>query len=459
MGFNEALLVRRRDELHDKNVRVRFIGRRDWRAPACAAPHGRDRRADAPQHRADPHDGVQLRRPGRDPRRRPAGGVRDARRQDHREAGARPPVRPRHARPRPGGAHVGEFRLSNFMLWELAYSELVFTDVLWPDFRREHLFDAIREYQSRDAASGACARASGAGRLSFYHDRGVVLRTHKLGARPTASSSCSPRARQGSGSGQGVRKTKSRFGGRLEPPCHVDLLVYEGREARHREPGRDHRPLPDRARRPRPARPGGVDARGRRPAGPGAPTQRPAVRHAGRRPTALAEQGAPLVVAGFFLKALALEGSGPTSGPASSAVRRGPWCRGRSRRAACAAAPTGRRPAVSACRRSRCSSRSSAAAWGRPQRTRPPVVSEVDHLATRRWSTSSSGGCARSLPSPHRLTPARVLGPIGCHQQLRQEGRRSERLPLLAASSQPSQCRPSADHTMYVPRAGSHCGL
>ena len=48
----------------------------------------------------------------------------------------------------------GEFRLSNFMLWELAYSELVFTDVLWPDFRREHLFDAIREYQSRERRFG-----------------------------------------------------------------------------------------------------------------------------------------------------------------------------------------------------------------------------------------------------------------------------------------------------------------
>ena len=34
----------------------------------------------------------------------------------------------------------GEYRISNFLLWELAYSELVFTDVLWPDFRREHLF-------------------------------------------------------------------------------------------------------------------------------------------------------------------------------------------------------------------------------------------------------------------------------------------------------------------------------
>lgn len=48
----------------------------------------------------------------------------------------------------------GEFRISNYLLWEIAYSELVFTDVLWPDFRREHLFDAVREYQDRDRRFG-----------------------------------------------------------------------------------------------------------------------------------------------------------------------------------------------------------------------------------------------------------------------------------------------------------------
>ena len=37
----------------------------------------------------------------------------------------------------------GEFRISNYLLWQLAYSELVFTDVLWPDFRRHHLAEAI----------------------------------------------------------------------------------------------------------------------------------------------------------------------------------------------------------------------------------------------------------------------------------------------------------------------------
>jgi len=48
----------------------------------------------------------------------------------------------------------GEYRVSNFLLWELAYSELVFTDVLWPDFDRERLFAAVREYQSRTRRFG-----------------------------------------------------------------------------------------------------------------------------------------------------------------------------------------------------------------------------------------------------------------------------------------------------------------
>jgi undecaprenyl diphosphate synthase len=43
----------------------------------------------------------------------------------------------------------GELRLSNFMLWQLAYSEFWFTDVYWPEFSEEHLFEAIREYQRR----------------------------------------------------------------------------------------------------------------------------------------------------------------------------------------------------------------------------------------------------------------------------------------------------------------------
>jgi undecaprenyl diphosphate synthase len=48
----------------------------------------------------------------------------------------------------------GEMRVSNFLLWQAAYAEFVFSDVLWPDFEREHLEAAIREYQNRDRRFG-----------------------------------------------------------------------------------------------------------------------------------------------------------------------------------------------------------------------------------------------------------------------------------------------------------------
>jgi undecaprenyl diphosphate synthase len=49
----------------------------------------------------------------------------------------------------------GEKRMSNFLLWQSAYAELVFVDRLWPDFTRDDLEDAIREYQRRDRRYGA----------------------------------------------------------------------------------------------------------------------------------------------------------------------------------------------------------------------------------------------------------------------------------------------------------------
>ena len=48
----------------------------------------------------------------------------------------------------------GEFRISNFMLWQSAYSEIYFTNTYWPDFRRSQLYDAIREFQRRERRFG-----------------------------------------------------------------------------------------------------------------------------------------------------------------------------------------------------------------------------------------------------------------------------------------------------------------
>jgi undecaprenyl diphosphate synthase len=48
----------------------------------------------------------------------------------------------------------GEMRVSNFLLWQIAYTEIHVTDVLWPDFRRPHLYQAILDYQSRERRFG-----------------------------------------------------------------------------------------------------------------------------------------------------------------------------------------------------------------------------------------------------------------------------------------------------------------
>jgi len=48
----------------------------------------------------------------------------------------------------------GEFRISNFLLWQIAYTEIWFTDTMWPDFRKKHLFQAIIDYQKRNRRYG-----------------------------------------------------------------------------------------------------------------------------------------------------------------------------------------------------------------------------------------------------------------------------------------------------------------
>jgi undecaprenyl diphosphate synthase len=51
----------------------------------------------------------------------------------------------------------GEYRLSNFLIWQAAYAELVFMDVLWPDFGKEHLIEAIETFQKRERRFGGLA--------------------------------------------------------------------------------------------------------------------------------------------------------------------------------------------------------------------------------------------------------------------------------------------------------------
>ena len=156
MNFNESLVTRRRDELHERGVRIRFSGRRDWRVPRKLL-----RRMNETVELTKRNKGMTLviafNYGGRAEivdavRELVATGV-DARKIDERAI-----ARHLYLADAPDPDLVvrtsGEYRISNFLLWEIAYSELVFTEVLWPDFRREDLFEAIREYQRRNRRFG-----------------------------------------------------------------------------------------------------------------------------------------------------------------------------------------------------------------------------------------------------------------------------------------------------------------
>jgi undecaprenyl diphosphate synthase len=160
MNFNRALIRRRRDELHERGVRIRFLGRRDWRLPRSVQREmdeaermtrgntklslqvalnygGRAEVVDAVKRLLEEHE---------------AGRVRGERITE-RSIGRR-----LYLQDTPDPDLVirtsGEMRISNFLIWEAAYSELWFTPVLWPDFDREHLFEAIRDFQKRDRRFG-----------------------------------------------------------------------------------------------------------------------------------------------------------------------------------------------------------------------------------------------------------------------------------------------------------------
>ncbi len=58
----------------------------------------------------------------------------------------------------------GELRVSNFLLWQIAYAEIYVTETLWPDFRRQHLLEAILAFQKRERRYGGIAAPALAGR-------------------------------------------------------------------------------------------------------------------------------------------------------------------------------------------------------------------------------------------------------------------------------------------------------
>ena len=163
MGFNRGLLRRRRDELHRMNVRVRFLGRRDWKVPRSVLKEmevseeltrhntgmtltiafnygGRVEVVDAVKRLIADHDAGRLKGEKLTPESISS-------RLYHADM-PDPDLIIRTS---------GEERISNFLLWQAAYSELYFTPVYWPDFDREHLYEAIRDYQKRSRRFGAIA--------------------------------------------------------------------------------------------------------------------------------------------------------------------------------------------------------------------------------------------------------------------------------------------------------------
>jgi len=161
MGFKEDLLTRRRDELHDLGVRVLFLGDRD-------DPRVSDRLRIRIQEAEDLTAGnttmtmvfafnYGARHEIVDVARRLAAdavagkvAVEDI---DEQALAARFEI-PDMPDPDLVIRTSGEHRISNFLLWQSAYSEFVFPDTLWPDFRTANLEKAVEEYRARDRRYG-----------------------------------------------------------------------------------------------------------------------------------------------------------------------------------------------------------------------------------------------------------------------------------------------------------------
>ena len=162
LHFNRTLLRNRRDDLHGRGTRIRFLGRRaDWRIPRSVLKDMEDAEALTKNNRrltftiafdyggrTEIVDAVKKLFEERD-----RGKLRGERLTP--ESISRRLYRPDMPDPDLLIRTGGEMRISNFLLWQAAYAELWFTPIYWPDFSREHLYEAIRDYQKRDRRFGA----------------------------------------------------------------------------------------------------------------------------------------------------------------------------------------------------------------------------------------------------------------------------------------------------------------
>jgi undecaprenyl diphosphate synthase len=153
MKFNESLLVRRSHELNDLGVRIRFIGRRDWRVPRRLIRR-MDESIELTKNNAKLTLTIAFNYGSRaeiDDAANAVVGSGEALTEKSLAARLYDPEMPEvDLWVRTSGEH----RISNYLLWQSAYAELVFIDTWWPDFRREHVRDAVREFQQRDRRFG-----------------------------------------------------------------------------------------------------------------------------------------------------------------------------------------------------------------------------------------------------------------------------------------------------------------
>jgi DNA repair protein RecO (recombination protein O) len=224
--------------------------------------------------------------------------------------------------------------------------------------------------------------------VPLYRDRGVVLRTYKLGEADRIVVFLTRGRGKVRAVAKGVRKTKSRFGGRLEPASHVDLLLYEGRGeldiVSQAEVVDAFRPLRDDLDRL--ARAVAMLEASDQLALEQEPNPKLYDLLVGALRT-LARQDAPLVAPGFLLKALALEGVRPQVETCVACGSDGPLVSWAMEEGGLRCAAHRQGPAVSAdavaVLRDMLGGRLGAAL----AETRGPVVSEVDHLVVRAFET------------------------------------------------------------------------
>jgi undecaprenyl diphosphate synthase len=158
MNFNRSLIRARRDELHERGVRIRFLGRRDWRLPRSVQREMEAAEGLTAKNRRM-HLVIALNYGGRVEVLDAVRGLIEDRRHRRGKRLTERSIAGRLYLPDVPDPDLlirtsGEMRTSNFLLWQAAYAELWFTPVLWPDFNREHLFEAIRDYQKRERRFG-----------------------------------------------------------------------------------------------------------------------------------------------------------------------------------------------------------------------------------------------------------------------------------------------------------------